>query len=104
MATITKDQATESARRALVDLGSKHELVLQEDRTVEKDFGWVFFPIARRYLETKNRGDLVPGIGPIAVDRTSGAATFLPTSVSPSFAIEEYERQWRERVGAVNRP
>jgi hypothetical protein len=97
---LTRDQATARARRALADLHASHELVLQDDLTVERPFGWVFFPIAKRYLETKNKGDLVPGIGPIAVDRATGEATFIATSVSPNHAIDEYERQWRERTGA----
>lgn len=66
---------------------------------MERDFGWVFFPVTRRYLETHNPGDLRPGLGPIAVERANGMATFLPTSGPPERVIAEYERQWRARTG-----
>lgn len=93
---VTKERALEIGRKAIADLKLKNEIVIQEEKTIERDFGWVFFATSKKYLETGDPGYLVPGIGPLAVDRADGSAQFLGTSVYPEEAIAEYERLWRE--------
>ena len=66
-----------------------------EEQTVEKDYGWIFQFTTRRYLETSDPGALVPGTGPLVVEKEGGATAFLATSVCPEKAIEEYERRRR---------
>ncbi len=99
MTTLDRGKATQRALLAIAGLGAGDAIVLQDHLTIERDFGWVFFPVARRWLETRDRGDLIPGVGAIAVDRTSGVATFLTTSVDPDTAIAGYGQAWRERLG-----
>lgn len=102
MGTVEQQRALDIAKKQVLDLKSRHELVIQEEKTIERDFGWVFFVTTKKYLETKSPGDLVPGIGPLVVERDTGGSKFLSTSVPPSLAIEEYERQWRERKKTTN--
>ena len=92
----TKEDALKIAQQAIVDLDSPHEFVIQEEKTIQRSFGWIFFPTTRKYLETGNPAFLVPGVGPLVIERDSGRAIFLTTSVSPDKAIAEYERRWRE--------
>jgi hypothetical protein len=93
---ITKERALGIARKALSELKPGTEFVIHEDRTVEKEFGWAFIFSPRKFLESGDPKTLVPGAGPLVVERLGGGTQFLPTSVPPDKAVEEYERRWRE--------
>jgi hypothetical protein len=94
--TVTKQQATEIARKIIDNLKPGTDFVILEDKTVEKEFGWVFFYTTKKYFETKDKKYLMPGNSPLVVNRKDGSTTFLSTSVPPPKAIEEYERTWRD--------
>jgi|HubBroStandDraft_6_1064221.scaffolds.fasta_scaffold37601_3 hypothetical protein len=96
-APITKDQALEIARKTIATLKPGTDLVILEDKTVEKDFGWVFFYTTKKYLQTHNRSDLLPGNSPLVVERSDASTHLLSTSLPPNKAIEEYESAWRKR-------
>jgi hypothetical protein len=92
---ITPDRALAIAREVVAHVAPGIEFVVLEDATVEKDYGWIFRFTTRRYLETKDPGALVPGTGPLVVERDGGAPVFLASSVCPEKAIAEYERRRR---------
>ena len=94
---INKERALEIARKSIANLKPGTELVILEDKTVEKDFGWVFFYTTKKYLESRNPGDLLPGNAPLVVERADGSTHFLSTSLPPNRAIEEYESAWRKK-------
>ncbi len=103
---ITREQAVAIARRVVAGIEGP-ERVLEDGRTVEKPYGWVFFYASRKYLESRHPGDLIPGDGPLVVERAGGRTQFLPTSVPPAAAMTEFERRWRERpasAGDTNAP
>ena len=93
--TITHERALAIAREAILHLSPGHEFVILEEQTVEKDYGWIFQFTTRRFLETRDPGTLVPGTGPLVVEKEGGATAFLATSVCPERAVEEYERRRR---------
>ncbi len=90
---ITREDATVIARNVVTD--SKGEFVLEEDQTLEKDFGWVFFRTTKKYLESHNLRDLVPGVGPFVVD-LYGEVTYLSSAMPPDKAIEMYQSVKKE--------
>lgn len=90
---ITKEDAIVIARDVVV--GHKGEFVLEEDRTLEKDFGWVFFRTTKKYLESHNLRDLVPGVGPFVVD-LYGEVTYLSSAMPLDKAIEMYQSVKKE--------
>lgn len=90
---ISRERATEIVLEAISKLKPGTTFVLVEDRTIEKDWGWVFQYGTPEYLETRDVRFLVPGTGPVAVERANGALAFLPTSVPPDVALAEYERR-----------
>ncbi|MCX7428310.1 MAG: YrhB domain-containing protein [Planctomycetia bacterium] len=96
-ASLTKQQALEIAKKTLAELPNGDEYVIQEADTVERPFGWVFFYNTRKYIETKDPGYIRPGNGPLVVERSGGATTFLTTSVPPHTAIAEFEKLWLQR-------
>jgi hypothetical protein len=92
---LNKHDAQAIAARVLHDLKPSADFVIVEGETLERDFGWVFLYSTRRYLETKDPGELVPGAGPLVVLRKDGSTRFLSTSVPPKVAVEVFEKQWR---------
>jgi len=93
---ITKEKALEIATKTVAEFKPGTEFVIHEDRTLEKEFGWVFFYSPKAFLETKDPRKLVPGAGPLVVERLGGATQYLTTSVPPDRAVKEFERRWRE--------
>ena len=51
---------------------ASRELVLLEQHTIERTFGWVFFYNARRYLGTGDFRDALAGNAPIVVTGADG--------------------------------
>jgi hypothetical protein len=90
---ITRERAAEIARQAISGLKQGTRFVLDEAATVEKDWGWVFSFGTEEYLKSRSPMDIVPGTGPLVVERADGDFSFLSTSVPPVAAIAEYERR-----------
>lgn len=96
---IDRATATDIARRTIAAEPDGPELVVMEERTVERAFGWVFFYTTKKYLQTKDPNHAKPGTAPLVVEREDGRTEFLATSVPPAVAIEVWEEQWRKREG-----
>ena len=97
---IDKAQAIAIARQTIAKASTHdHDMVIQEKKTEERDFGWVFFYTTRKFLETGDKKYLVPGNAPLVVEREDGSTHFLGTSLPPNRAIERFEQAWRERHG-----
>lgn len=93
---ITREQAAQIAREAISVLKKGTVFLLDEPATVEKDWGWVFSFGTKEYLQSRSPMDIVPGTGPLVVEKADGAFTFLSTSVPPKVAVAEYERRRAE--------
>jgi len=82
---------TEARQQALSYLRSQEaaagfELVLMDDRTLERAFGWVFFYDSKRHIETRDFRDAVVGNAPIVVTKAGGQVHVTGTA----FPIEHY--------------
>ncbi len=91
MAEIDLPTARAIAQRHLSE--SRHEFVINDARTEERVFGWVFRYVPRRFLETGDPDDLVPGSSPIIVTRIGGLVT-IPTNRPAEQFIREFETIW----------
>ena len=97
MKTINRQEAMRIALEAMAETDEAgHDFSIVEDRTEEYEFGWVFRFLPRRFLETGDIEDLVPGTGPVIVDR-EGTVTFVSTASRPEVEIEKYLEAWRTR-------
>jgi hypothetical protein len=67
------------------------ELVIVDDETIEKDYGWYFFSTSRKFLETGNISNMVAGNGPILVEKRNGNLIQLGTAHPLEHYIERYE-------------
>jgi hypothetical protein len=66
-------------------------LVILDEETLQKDYGWIFFYTSHRYLETNLISHMLAGNGPIVVEKESGALTQLSTAMPLQESIRDYE-------------
>lgn len=90
----TLDSAKEIARHYVASLkvAPGVELVLVDQATIQKPFGWVFFYNSKKFLETRDFRDSVIG-APFIVDRRDGSLHPLKSAPPVQFYIEKYERE-----------
>jgi hypothetical protein len=91
---IDKSQAIAIAteRVSAMRIGRRRDLALQQDRTMDTSFGWVFFYDSFRYLETGDRRFAAIGNSPLMIDRRDGNVYVAGTARPIDFYIREYER------------
>lgn len=88
--------------RRLAEAGG--DLVVLDEATLEREWGWAFVLVTRRYAETRDVMDMPIGIGPILVNRHDGSVHRFDSSRPVDAWAEHYERQLlrekRRREGA----
>jgi hypothetical protein len=67
-------------------------LVILEEKTVEKEYGWIFFYDSLKSMEGDDRY-LIAGNGPLIVDKNDGSVHLLPTVPPLEDWIARYEAQ-----------
>jgi hypothetical protein len=97
---LTRDMARlqvilELRRRYGVRLGPD-ELIVRDEHTIERPWGWVFFFINQGYLDGDD--NWLCGNGPVLVNRHDGAMQFCGTAYVTEHYIEEYEAELAEKL------
>jgi hypothetical protein len=88
---LTLDQAKSLAIASLPDMsGSGIDLVIVDERTLVKPYGFVFFYNSRQYLETRSFESSIAGNGPIVV-RHDGTVDPLRSAAPSTQMIAEFE-------------
>ncbi len=89
---MTKSEAEQVAREYLKnregDAGC--ELVLIDQHTIERPFGWVFFYDAKRHVETGDFRYALAGNAPIVVTNTDGRIHETGTAYPLEHYLKEY--------------
>ena len=70
-------------------------LVVCDEATIERKFGWVFFYDSKRHRETGDFKFAVAGNAPYIVNRFDGTVVSTGTAHDVEHYIAEYERQLR---------
>ena len=65
-------------------------LVILEEETIEKEYGWIFFYSTKKFAETRQFQYALAGSGPLVVER-SGVMRRFGSGKSPAEVIREYE-------------
>ncbi|MBN8469455.1 hypothetical protein JYJ95_23385 [Corallococcus exiguus] len=71
------------------------ELIVRDEHTIEREFGWVFFYTSKRYVETGDPAFLLGGNAPMIVDRMTGELHVTGTAYPVEHYIAEYEARLR---------
>lgn len=82
-----------------INISFNHEgdkLVVLDEETVEREYGWVFFYTSQRLIETGDPRYLVAGNAPIVVNRQTGELTWLGTGEP----FENYLRRYEASITA----
>lgn len=74
-------------------------VIVIDNATAEKPYGFIFFVNTKRYLETEERRYAAIGAGPVVFDREQKQIVMLPTYLDAMEAIAEYEAGRLRRNG-----
>ena len=69
------------------------DLVVREDRTLEKPFGWIVFWDSRTFVETGDPRLAAIGNGPLIIDRVDGSVHPTGSTRPLELYFERYERE-----------
>jgi hypothetical protein len=75
------------------------DLVLLEEETIDKPFGWVFFYDSKDFIRTGDLRLSLIGSSPFIVDRKDGSVHFTGTAHPIEYYVEAYGR-----IGTIPRP
>lgn len=92
---ITFDEARQIAQEQIASFHfapKKDSLILLEDATIEKEWGWVFFFTSRLWHETKDFRHALAGNAPFIVERSSGRVVSTGTAHPLDDYLERYEK------------
>jgi hypothetical protein len=71
------------------------QLVIIDEYTIEKDFGWIFFYQSKKFLETDNFSYYLVGNGGYIVNRFDGSFEVTGTAYDIDYYINEYVKKLR---------
>lgn len=100
---LTKEEARELVEHEV----GRGSLVILDDATLEREWGWVFFSDTRKFAETGDFQYGLLGLGPTFVNRFDGAVTHWGSGLPACAWIDVHERQlaggglrgwWRTKV------
>lgn len=96
---ITKDQAINIASTYIkgIPVISKHTLLLQLEKTIEFELGWVFFYQTKAFIENGNYLDAAVGNAPIIVDNRTGEIQVTGTAYPVKKYIEDFLKEENEK-------
>jgi Immunity protein 35 len=73
-------------------LPPEDEIILLDESTIERPWGWVFFHTSRKWAETQDIRYALAGNAPLMVERTTGRLLQTGTAMPIEHYIERYER------------
>ena len=77
------------------DAAADDEVVIVDDATIERQWGWVFFFTSRKWHETGDIAYALAGNAPLIVERVSGNVVSTGTAFPVEHYMEAYERTGR---------
>ena len=69
-----------------------NDLIILDQRTIEKPYGWVFFYTSKSWFETRDAKFAIAGNGPFLVKQENGEIQQFGTAHPVEWWIDEYER------------
>ena len=81
--------------QAAINRPGQQPMVVVDEATVQRDYGWVFYYTTRRHRETGALEDYVAGNSPILVTRHDGVLHPMGASRTVEQYLADYERLGR---------
>jgi len=73
-------------------LSEEDEIIIIDEATIEKPWGWIFFYDSRKWRETKDITYAIAGNAPLLIERESGQIHTTGTGKRIEYYIENFER------------
>lgn len=93
---LTKEQARDLVEKKVntksLNLLDDDEIIILEQETIDKPWGWVFFYTSRKWLETNDDEYAIAGNAPIIVEGSTGKLYETGTAYSIEQYIANYEQ------------
>jgi hypothetical protein len=70
-------------------------IVIVDEATIRKDYGWIFFYDSRKHLDTGEVRFALAGNAPIVIEKATGSARVLGTALPVEEYIRLYEAERR---------
>jgi Immunity protein 35 len=92
---LNETEAVEVAERYIAEVNTDHgkSYALMHDKTVCREFGWLFVYNTREYIETGSFLKAALGNTPLIVDRTTGDLAVCPAGLSVPECITWFENR-----------
>jgi Immunity protein 35 len=91
---LRKSEALELVSRNLEEKSSEAvQYVVEEEATIEKPWGWIFFYQSKKYLETGIFMHRLAGNGPVFVNKETGEMNFFGGVPSLDVILADYEKR-----------
>jgi hypothetical protein len=93
---LTRGEARALVERHLIsvnpDLPSDDALVVVDESTIERPWGWVFFYTSKLWRETQEFQYAIAGNAPLLIESATGKVQVLGTALSVESYIAAYEQ------------
>ena len=67
------------------------DTVFFDERTIVKEYGWIFFYNSRRFLASGSIFDMIIGSGPVLVNKLNGDVFVMGSAYNVAHYISQYE-------------
>ena len=67
------------------------EIIIIDDKTIERDWGWIFFYQGKNWLKTNDKRYKILGLYPIVIEKKDSSLHYLNGGKSIEECIKEYE-------------
>jgi hypothetical protein len=90
---LTLEEAKAIANKEIAEASPRGgNVVIFDEDTIAKKYGWIFFFGSRKFAETGDINDMVGGNGPLIVHH-NGKVYRLPTYAPPEETIAAFEKE-----------
>jgi hypothetical protein len=83
--------ALSQASGAASELPSGDEIIILDNSTIERQWGWMFFYTSKRWQETKDIRHALAGNAPIIVEKSTGKLHIAGTAHPALYYIQRFE-------------
>jgi hypothetical protein len=95
---LEKSEALELVSKRLEQMAPPGEqLVVVDEKTIEKSFGWIFCYNSKKFLETGSIVHCIAGNGPVFVNKETGEIDFFGSIPPLEVILADYEKKLKER-------
>lgn len=96
---LEKSDAMELVSKRLKEMAPPNiQLVVIDEKTIERPFGWIFFYNSKKYVETGSIIHRLGGNGPVFVNKSTASIEFFGSTPPFEEVLANYESRLQQNV------